>query len=538
MKRIISFILIATMLLSFAPSVFAADFSDFNASHWAYNYVQTLVGDGTINGYADGTFRPEGTVTRAEFVKMIGNGPETRDAAFDDVPSGHWAYNYIMTSGLNPLKDNMFMPDTPITRGDVAELLWKRAGSPEGIIAPPIVHRQGKNWDAASWVYTNGIMVGDDYIDLRLGDTLTRAEASTLIVRSRNVNANTAKTKFMSSVNNELFEKVYNAFKLTDRPYDENATITNGELAMAAARLHTGADIPTYPNISADRTFEHKYAQPINMLCQAYLGLENDNAAYADKNATVKEAIAAIMFAASYSSRVYIPLGTQCKYPGFTPSANAKFDQQLKNAYDCGVWFDNLSDVDLNKEVTMKELACLTLELDGFSGFYRASIITPSKTNLKNHKIRTDVKYYPEKEDNYRIILNSLPNNIYDTPFVSMAVVPKANHDFSNSFGYIFVTMLETWVKALSNAGYELEVSYYPGLVANNGNGYTIRAAVKFTNIPSNTRLGDLINCVNASDGDRIVNSGNVIYADIDTGKKLDGIIIGIDNMVLSQIIK
>lgn len=538
MKRIISFILIAAMLLSFAPSVFAADFSDLNSSHWAYTYVQTLVNDGTINGYADGTFRPEGTVTRAEFVKMIGNGPETRDAAFDDVSSGHWAYNYIMTSGLDPLKDNMFMPDTPITRGDVAELLWKRAGSPEGITAPPIVHRQSKNWDAASWVYTNGIMVGDDYIDLRLGDTLTRAEASALIVRSRNVNANTSKTKFMSSVNNELFEKVYNAFKLTDRPYDENATITNGELAMAAARLHTGADIPTYPNISATKSFEHEYAQPLNMLCRAYLGTENDNAAYADKNATVKEAIAAIMFAASYSAGVYIPHGTEAAYPGYVLSSNEKFDQQIKNAYGCGVWFDNLSEINLNKEVTMKELACLTLELNGFSGFYKSSQITSAKTSLINQKIRTNIATYPQNEDNYRIILASLPNNIYDTPFVSMAVAPMASHDFSNSFSYIFVTMLETWVKALSNAGYELEVSYYPGLVANNGNGYTIRAAVKFTNIPSNTRLGDLVNCVNAADADRIVNSGNVIYADIDTGKKLDGVIIGIENMVLSQIIK
>lgn len=538
MKRIISFILITAMLLSFAPSAFAADFSDFNSLHWAYTYVQTLVNDGTINGYADGTFRPEGTVTRAEFVKMIGNGPETRDTVFDDVPSSHWAYNYIMTSGLDPLKDNMFMPDTPITRGDVAVLLWKRAGSPKGITAPPIVHRQSKNWDAASWVYTNGIMVGDDYIDLRLSHTLTRGEASALIVRSRSVNADTSKTKFMSSVNNELFEKVYNAFKLTDRPYDENATITNGELAMAAARLHTGADIPTYHNVSATKSFEHDYAQPLNMLCRAYLGTENDNAAYADKNATVKEAIAAIMFAASYSAGVYIPLGTECNYPGFIASSNEKFDQQLKNAYGCGVWFDNLSDIELNKEVTMKELACLTLELNGFSGFYKSSQITSAKTTLKNQKIRTNIATYPQKEDNYRIILAGLPNNIYDTPFVSMAALPKANHDFSNSFSYIFVNMLETWVKALSKAGYELEVSYYPGLVANNGNGYTIRAAVKFTNIPANTKLGDLINCVNATDGDTVVNNGNVIYADIDTGKKLDGIIIGIENMVLSQIIK
>ena len=103
MKRILSFILIAAMLLSIVPTVFAAEFSDFNSSHWAYEYVTALVNDGTINGYADGTFRPEGTVTRAEFVKMIGNGPEIRKEAFDDVVSTHWAYNYIMSSGLDSI---------------------------------------------------------------------------------------------------------------------------------------------------------------------------------------------------------------------------------------------------------------------------------------------------------------------------------------------------------------------------------------------------------------------------------------------------
>ena len=538
MKRILSFILIAAMLLSIVPTVFAAEFSDFNSSHWAYEYVTALVNDGTINGYADGTFRPEGTVTRAEFVKMIGNGPEIRKEAFDDVVSSHWAYNYIMSSGLDALKDNSFMPDTPITRGDVAVLLWKRAGSPQGITTPPIVHRQGKNFEAISWVYTNGIMVGNDYIDLRLGDTLTRGEASALIVRSRNINENTAKTSFMSSVNQAIFETVYNSFNLIDRAYDENSFLTNGELAMASARLLSGADIPTYPSVSADRTFEHVYAQPINMLCQAYLGMENDNVAYADKNASVKEAVAALMFTASKSAGVYIKLGQEAKYPGFKETTNIEYDQLIKTAFENGIWFNSLSDMELNKEITMKEFSCLVLQLNGYSGFCRTSVITPDKIVQKNEKIRADISKYPLNSDNYRIILERLPNNIYETPFVSEVSSPKQNYELSNSYRFIFITMLESWVRALSSAGYKLEVTYYPGLLVNNNNGYTMRVAIKFTGIPVNTKLGDLVNCLNLVDGETLVNSGDVIYADIDTGKKLDGIVIGIENMVLSQIIK
>lgn len=537
MKRILSFILIAAMLLSIVPTAFAAEFSDFNSSHWAYEYVTALVNDGTINGYADGTFRPEGTVTRAEFVKMIGNGTEIRKEAFDDVVSTHWAYNYIMSSGLDALKDNSFMPDTPITRGDVAVLLWKRAGSPMGIIAPPVVHRQGNNSDAISWVYTNGIMVGNDYMDLRLGDTLTRGEASALIIRSRNVNANTPKTNFIASVDSKIFETVYNAFKLTDRPYDENSSLTNGELAMAAARLQSGFDFPTYPNVSATVSFEHPYAQPLNMLCRYYLGLENDNATYADKNATVKEAIAAVMFATLNSAGVYFPQGTET-YPEITGSLNDKYNSMLRRAYANGIWFTTADSINPEKDVTMKELACLVLECNGFAGYHNATVINSAKTEFKKMKIRTDVSTYPLNASDYRIVLASVPNNVYEKAFVSAKSLPKDNYKLTNEFSGIFASMLETWVKALSRVGYKLEVTYYHGLAVDNGNGYTLRTCVKFTDVPANSKLGDLINCVNAADGSILVNSGDVIYADIDTGRPLTDVYIPIDDMVLSQIIK
>ena len=83
-----------------------------------------------------------------------------------------------MTSGLEPTFANLFSPSEPITRGDVVKLLWKRAGSPVGYLVPPVVSTQCDIPEAAAWAYTNSIMTGDNNIDLRLEDTLTRAEAS------------------------------------------------------------------------------------------------------------------------------------------------------------------------------------------------------------------------------------------------------------------------------------------------------------------------------------------------------------------------
>ena len=69
--------LLAIMVFS-VPVFAAANFSDLPDSHWGYVSVARLVNSGTINGYQDGTFRPSGAVTRAEFVKMMCEGTVRR----------------------------------------------------------------------------------------------------------------------------------------------------------------------------------------------------------------------------------------------------------------------------------------------------------------------------------------------------------------------------------------------------------------------------------------------------------------------------
>ncbi len=72
----------------------------------------------------------------------------------------------------------------------------------------------------------------------------------------------------------------------------------------------------------------------------------------------------------------------------------------------------------------------------------------------------------------------------------------------------------------------------------NTGNGYILRTKLKFTNIPANTKLGDIVNCISEEDANFSLNSGDVIYADIDTGKPVTNVYFPIDDMVISQLIK
>lgn len=86
----------------FCDSVGMGDgFSDVPSSHWAYGSILRMQHYGTIYGFGDGTFRPEGFVTRAQATVMInrvlGLVPSASyDApSFTDVPVTHWAYRDI-----------------------------------------------------------------------------------------------------------------------------------------------------------------------------------------------------------------------------------------------------------------------------------------------------------------------------------------------------------------------------------------------------------------------------------------------------------
>jgi hypothetical protein len=107
-------------------------FPDVPPSYWAYAQIQALVKAGIVNGFPDGTFRPEEPASRAQFVKMLllaaGLKPAGAGAtAFQDVPASAWYAPYVaaavqagIVQGLTP---TTFGPDQTITREQMAVLL-------------------------------------------------------------------------------------------------------------------------------------------------------------------------------------------------------------------------------------------------------------------------------------------------------------------------------------------------------------------------------------------------------------------------------
>ena len=109
------------------------DFSDVPAAAWYNNAISTLVNGGILTGYADGTFKPNATITRAEFAVMAvrfqfdGDLDTLPDSSpFADV-NGHWAEGYIaLAVGLGYVQgydDGTFRPNAPVTRAEVATMI-------------------------------------------------------------------------------------------------------------------------------------------------------------------------------------------------------------------------------------------------------------------------------------------------------------------------------------------------------------------------------------------------------------------------------
>lgn len=105
-------------------------FSDVSSDAWYYTSIKTLAGLGIVGGYENGTFQPQKTITRAEFVTILSAfyPLETGSSAgFSDVPAEHWASGSIRSAAakgwVNGYSDGTFQPDRTITRAQAVTAL-------------------------------------------------------------------------------------------------------------------------------------------------------------------------------------------------------------------------------------------------------------------------------------------------------------------------------------------------------------------------------------------------------------------------------
>src|SRR5665648_311708 len=133
-KKRVAILTILCMMFTLMPmSVSAAANVESDISgHWAEDTIQSWVDEGTIKGYEDGSFKPENTISRAEFMTMV-NGifgyTDVKATTYTDVKSDSWYADAVAKAAaagyIEGYPDGTMKPDNSISREEAATIIMK-----------------------------------------------------------------------------------------------------------------------------------------------------------------------------------------------------------------------------------------------------------------------------------------------------------------------------------------------------------------------------------------------------------------------------
>lgn len=163
------------------PETPAVDFGDVTASDWYYEAVEYVCAKGLMDGVAEGSFAPNGTLTRAMVWTILAraSGVDTDGGASWYAKSQEWAAAKGVSDGENP--------DAAITREEFVTMLWRLAGEPVYTADLSRVPDAGSisAWaqQAMCWAWATGLVEGDETGAVSPAASASRAAAATLIMR-------------------------------------------------------------------------------------------------------------------------------------------------------------------------------------------------------------------------------------------------------------------------------------------------------------------------------------------------------------------
>lgn len=194
-RKFISSLFLLSFL--FCNLSYAISFKDMNSSHWAYKYVTELSSRNVINGYTDNTFRPEGTITKGEFIKLVVMAALPEWIDIDDAESNfnHWAAPYIwiaerygiISSGTVTLKN----VDIAITRIEMVRIISKADITMKGssletkekVKFNDVLSLNNDDLLLIRHACSKGLITGYTDNSFKPFNNMTRAEAATMIYR-------------------------------------------------------------------------------------------------------------------------------------------------------------------------------------------------------------------------------------------------------------------------------------------------------------------------------------------------------------------
>lgn len=180
------------LLLTSVPSTFVFGATDI-AGHWAEKTIMEWQSKGKISGYEDNTFRPDASITRAEFVHLLNSVISLEDGIaihFDDVTESDWFYEDIAKAAgshiIAGFEDNTFHPNEKITRAQAALIIKNVLQLPDDTVSVSITDdAEIPDWakSAVSMMIHSGYLSGYEDGSFAPNKSMTRAEAVSMLHR-------------------------------------------------------------------------------------------------------------------------------------------------------------------------------------------------------------------------------------------------------------------------------------------------------------------------------------------------------------------
>ena len=198
LKRLSAVLTASALALALSATAFSAvedtGFSDVAADAWYGEAVMYCRDNGLMNGTSQTTFTPDATMTRAQlcavFYRMAGS-PEVSGAdAFADTPAGAWYEDAILWAGQNGIMSGYtaasFGPNDPVTRAQIAAILWRYAGQPDSDAAENYTDETSiPSWadTAVDWAQASGTITGMADGSFKQNGRATRAQVAVILMR-------------------------------------------------------------------------------------------------------------------------------------------------------------------------------------------------------------------------------------------------------------------------------------------------------------------------------------------------------------------
>ena len=300
MKKLVSLLIICASVVGATVSAFA--YSDTDNSSYKSS-IDELSQLGIINGFEDGTFKPQENVTRAQAATMFAaalgysdtkyKNIATDNAVFSDFTMSHWAYkyaDYIMRSAdivsgeinciLNGFEDGTFRPDNNMSRAEAAAIFARIISEQKGEKISgksDFADVKSNEWYSKfiGYIKKYGIIKGYDNNTFKPDENISRAEFVAMTVRFNSLFNDVKKGSYTV----KYTDVASNYWAYSDIAYAKHAGWLNGyaDGSFKGDNAITRAEVVTVVNKATGRIADEGYINKNLSSLNKFTDLKNNS---------------------------------------------------------------------------------------------------------------------------------------------------------------------------------------------------------------------------------------------------------------------